>query len=125
MPMENKGKSGPLRIITGNVLALERSVGTDHIDSLLQRLKVAPIDRDLSRLESDVWRRIDSRKGGDVFGGHALQVQLAVSCAALVVGLAIAQLAGYDPMRRPLNSELVVLSDDSAMAPSVRLEGGI
>lgn len=97
---------------------------SEPIDSLLHRLKAAPLDCDLSRVESDVWRRIDTRKGGDVFGGHALQVQLAVSCAALVVGLAIAQLAGYDPMPRALNSELVVLSDDSAMAPSVRLEGG-
>jgi len=97
---------------------------SDPIDSLLHRLKTVPLDKDLSRVESDVWRRIDSSKHGDVFGGHALQVQLAVSCAALVVGLAIAQLAGYDPMPRPLNSELVVLSDDGAMAPSVRLEGG-
>jgi hypothetical protein len=97
----------------------------DHMDSLLQRLKAAPLDRDLSRVESEVWRRIDSGKRSDIFGGHALQVQVAVSGAALVVGLAIAQLAGYDPMPRPLNSELVVLSDDSAMAPSVRLEGGI
>ena len=96
----------------------------DPIDSLLHRLKTAPADRDLSRLESDVWRRIDSRRGSDIFGGHALQVQLAVSCAALVVGLAIAQLAGYDPMPRQLSSELVVLSDDGTMAPSVRLEGG-
>ena len=97
----------------------------NRVDILLQQLKTAPLDRDLSRLESDVWRRVDSRKQGDVFGGHALHVQLAVSCAALVVGLAIAQLTGYGPMPRPLNSELVVLSDDSAMAPSVRLEGGI
>ena len=98
---------------------------TDQIDFLLHRLRGAPLDRDLSRVESDVWRRVDARQGADLFGGRALQVQLAVSCAALVVGLAIAQLAGYGPMPRPLSSELVVLSDDSAMAPSVRLEGGI
>jgi hypothetical protein len=104
---------------------LERSVLADQIDTLLNRLKVAPVTRDLSRVEADVWRRIDTGKRGDVFGGHTLQVQMAVSCAALVVGLAIAQLAGYDPMPRRLNSELVVLSDDSTMAPSVRLEGGI
>ena len=98
---------------------------TDRVDTLLQQLKAAPPDRDLSRLETDVWRRIDARKGSDIFGGHALRVQLAVSCAALVVGLAMAQLTGYGPMPRPLSSEMVVLSDDSAMAPSVRLEGGI
>ena len=98
---------------------------TRQIDFLLHRLKTAPVDHDLSRVESDVWRRIDAKRGADIFGGRALQVQLAVSCAALFIGLAIAQLAGYGPMPRPLNSELVVLSDDSAMAPSVRLEGGI
>ena len=98
---------------------------TYNIDSLLHRLKAAPVDHDLSRVESDVWRRIDAKRGADIFGGHALQVQLAVSCAALFIGLAIAQLAGYGPMPRALNSELVVLSDDSTMAPSVRLEGGI
>jgi len=98
---------------------------SDHIDLLLCRLKAAPLDRDLSRVESEVRRRIDARPSVDVFGGHTLRVQLAVTCAALFIGLAVAQLAGYDPMRRALNSELVVLSDDSAMAPSVRLEGGI
>jgi hypothetical protein len=98
---------------------------TDRIETLLHQLKAMSVDRDLSRVEADVWRRVDLRKRGDAFGGHALHVQLAVSCAALVVGLAIAQLTGYGPMPRTLNSELVVLSDDGAMAPSVRLEGGI
>jgi hypothetical protein len=98
---------------------------TDRIDALLNRLKSAPLDRDLSRLESQVWGRIDGNRAADLFGGRTLQVQLAVSCGALLLGLAIAQVAGYGPMPRPLNSEMVVLSDDSAMAPSVRLEGGI
>jgi hypothetical protein len=98
---------------------------TDRIDALLSRLKAAPLDRDLSRLESQVWERIDGKKGADLFGGRAFQVQLAVSCGALLLGLAIAHVAGYGPMPQPLNSEMVVLSDDSAMAPSVRLEGGI
>ena len=97
----------------------------DRIDALLNRLKAAPSDRDLSRLEAAVWGRIQRDSRADIFGGRTLQVQLAVTCGALLVGLAIAQLAGYGPMPRPLNSELVVLSDDSAMAPSVRLEGGI
>lgn len=98
---------------------------TDRIDVLLNQLKATPIDRDLSRLEVQVWQQVDGAKGADLFGGRALQVQLAVSCGALLLGLAIAQFAGYGPMPQPLNSEMVVLSDDSAMAPSVRLEGGI
>ena len=48
-----------------------------------------------------------------------------ITCAALAAGLMIAQFTGFDAMPRGLNSELIVLSDDSAMAPSVRLEGGI
>ena len=97
----------------------------DRMDFMLQRLKTASGDRDLSRLESDVWRRIDAGKRRDFFGGHTVQVQLSVTCAALVAGLMIAKLTDYDAMPRALNSELVVLSDDSAMAPSVMLEGGI
>jgi hypothetical protein len=98
---------------------------TDRIDMVLSRLKAAPLDRDLSRLEAEVWQRIEGTGGNDLFGGRALQIQLAVSCGALLLGLLIAQFAGLVPMPRPLNSEMVVLSDDSAMAPSVRLEGGI
>ena len=97
----------------------------DRLDAGLNRLKSAPSDCDLSRLESEVWRRIDGTRSTDLFSGRTLQVQFAVSCAALLLGLAIAQLAGEGPMARVLSSEMVVLSDDGAMAPSVRLEGGI
>jgi hypothetical protein len=41
-----------------------------------------------------------------------------------LLGVFIAQLAGVPMMPAPLNSEIVVLSDDSAVAPSVLLEGG-
>ena len=97
---------------------------TDRIDRLLNRLKSAPVDGDLGRLESEVSARIDRESRGDIFGGRPLQFQLAIVCGAMLLGLAIAQLTGYGPMPRPLSSELVVLSDDGAMAPSVRLEGG-
>jgi len=96
----------------------------DRIDTLINRLKSVPLDRDLSRLESAVWQRIDRQSRSDIFGGRTFQVQLAVVCGAMILGLAVAQLADYAAMRRPLDSEIVVLSDDSAMAPSVRLEGG-
>jgi hypothetical protein len=98
---------------------------TERLDALLQELKSAPADHDLTRLEGTVLNRIGRESRGDVFGGRTLQVQLAVTCGALLLGLAVAQVAGSGLMPRPLNSELIVLSDDSAMAPSVRLEGGI
>lgn len=95
------------------------------LDEILTRLKTAPPDRSLDRLESAVWARIDSKAQQDIFGGRTLQVQLAVSCAALLLGLLVAQFTGVSMMPMPLNSEIVVLSDDSLMAPSVRLEGGV
>jgi hypothetical protein len=98
---------------------------TERLDGLLNQLKSAPADHDLARLEGAVLSRIGRESRGDVFGGRTLQVQLAVSCGALLLGLAMAQVAASGFMPRPLNSELIVLSDDSAMAPSVRLEGGI
>lgn len=99
---------------------------TDRIDDLLNKLRVQPVDKDLSRLELAVWARIDGRGRVDVFGGRAWQVQLAVTCGALLLGVLVAQLAGVSMMMpEPLSSEIVVLSDDSAVAPSVLLEGGI
>jgi hypothetical protein len=95
---------------------------TDRIDELLGRLKTLPRDHDLDRLESAVFSRIDSTR--DAFAGSTLQVQLAVTCGALLLGLAVAQFAGIESMTIPLSSEIVVLSDDSALAPSVLLEGG-
>jgi hypothetical protein len=96
---------------------------TERINKLLDGLAARGPDRDLSRLESAVWERIDRRR--DAFGGRALPIQIAATCGALLMGLAIAQMAGSAIMPQPLSSELIVLSDDSAMAPSVRLEGGI
>ena len=98
---------------------------TDRVDALLSQLRASTPDRDLSRLESAVWRRIEGEKKADLFGGKLLQVQIFVTCGALLVGLFIAQFAGEIPMPMPLSSELIVLSDDSVMAPSVLLEGGI
>jgi hypothetical protein len=97
----------------------------DRIDELLNRLRAAPADDKLDRLESAVWSRIDKRSRRDIFGGRTLQVQLAVTCGALASGVLAAQFAGVSMMPEPLNSEIVVLSDDSAVAPSVLLEGGI
>ena len=106
-------------------MSLEReNPMADQVDELLNRLKAQPLDHELDRLEAGVWSRIDRRRGADIFGGRALQVQVAVTCGALLLGLAIAQFAGMGAMPEPLSSEMIVLSDDSALAPSVRLEGG-
>jgi len=96
-----------------------------RIDHGLRRLREAAPTPRLERLEADVWSRIDASGRLDPFGGRSLQVQLLATCAALLLGVAIAQWASTNLMPRSLDSELVVLSDDSAMAPSVRLEGGL
>jgi hypothetical protein len=98
---------------------------TDRIEEMLRRLRAASAERSLDHLESAVWARIEKQSRSDLFGGRSLQVQFAVSCVALLLGVLIARWAGVPMMSEPLNSEIVVLSDDSAVAPSVRLGGGI
>jgi hypothetical protein len=94
-----------------------------NVDEMLGRLRALPRDHELDRLESAVLARIEA--GSDAFAGKTLQVQLAVTCGALLLGLAIAQFTGISQMAAmPLHSETVVLSDDSSFAPSVLLEGG-
>lgn len=95
---------------------------THRVDEMLGRLKALPRDHELDRLESAVFAKIDAQSDG--FAGRGLQVQLAVTCGALLLGLAVAQFAGTEMMAMPLHSETIVLSDDSSFAPSVLLEGG-
>ena len=95
---------------------------THRVDEMLGRLRTLPRDHELDRLELAVFSRIDAQTDG--FAGKSLQVQLAVTCGALLLGLAVAQFAGIETMAMPLHSETIVLSDDSSFAPSVLLEGG-
>ncbi len=95
---------------------------THRVDEMLGRLKALPRDHELDRLESAVFAKIDAQSDG--FTGRTLQVQLAVTCGALLLGLAIAQFGAIETMAVPLHSETIVLSDDSSFAPSVLLEGG-
>ena len=88
----------------------------------LDRLRDAGASPSLDNLEADVFSRLDKQKRGDVFGGRFIPIQLAVSCAAVLVGLAVAQMVGASASA--LHSETIVLSDDSGLVPSVRLEGG-
>lgn len=93
------------------------------LDNGLSRLRHARADRSLDGLEAAVLAKMAAAdRQADVFRGHGLQVQLAVSCCALLIGLAMAQfMAGGGATVR---SETVVLSDDSGLAPSISLEGG-
>jgi len=95
---------------------------TEQVDGLLERLRSRPADHALDRLEAGVWSRIEASR--EISFGRTLQMQLAVTCGALLLGLAIAKFAAVSAMPMPLMSEIVVLSDDSVLAPSVRLAGG-
>ena len=123
---EGEGTQHLARITTRNRLGFENETQMTHrIDEMLRRLQTAPPDQPLDRLESHVRSRIERQSRADIFGGRTLQVQLAVTCGALLLGVLVAKWAGVPMMPEALNSEIVVLSDDSAVAPSVLLEGGI
>ena len=93
------------------------------LDFLLRRLAEAPVDRDLAGLEAGVSRRIARQKPAAGLAG--LTIQMAVVGMALLLGLIIARVGDLTATASTPSSEMVVLSDDSALAPSVKLEGGI
>jgi hypothetical protein len=74
----------------------------------------------LDGLEADVWARIEARSKADVFGGHMVRAQVAVTALALGLGFLMADFAGG--RTAPVPSEISVLSDH--IAPSILLEGG-
>jgi len=92
------------------------------LDFLLNRLAANPADRDLGGLETAVSRRIARQKAAAAAGG--LTIQMAVVGVALLLGLIVARIGDLTVMPSNPSSEMVVLSDDSALAPSVKLEGG-
>lgn len=92
------------------------------LDMLLNQLAEAPADRDLGGVETAVSRRIAQQETTTTTGG--LTIQMAVVGMALLLGIIIARVGDLAVMPSSPSSETVVLSDDSALAPSVKLEGG-
>lgn len=88
------------------------------LDDLLSALRAREGDASLNRLEGDVWSRIDRQRSERITGGMGLQA--IVAAAALVVGVMV----GVSAERGPSVSEMVVLSEDAGLAPSVVIEGG-
>ena len=95
-----------------------------NLDHLLGELRSRGCDADLSGLETAVSGKIAREQALRTAPDPGLKLQLAVVCLALFLGLAVAQISGYGVMAQRLNSEIVVLSDDGALAPSVKLGGG-
>ena len=94
---------------------------TDPLDTGLGKLRGISIDHDLGALESAVWARVEKRSQADVFGGRMLSGQIAVTAMALITGYAVSEFVSVPGTH--VQSEIAVLSD--AIAPSIRLEGGV
>jgi hypothetical protein len=92
-----------------------------ELDDLLGALRAAPMDASLEGLESGVWARVEERRRAQSMAGGGLRMQLAVAVAALAMGAVV---GGVAAERRPARSEMVVLSEDAVLAPSVAIEGG-
>lgn len=91
-----------------------------ELDELLGALKAAPDHAALDGLEAGVWARVKARRERALAGGD-LRMQFAVAVAALVMGAVV---GGVTADRTPARSEMVVLSEDASLAPSVAVEGG-
>lgn len=92
------------------------------IDALLGELRAVSIEPRLDDLESGVWARVEAdRRERALAGGGGVRMQLAVAVAALALGAVV---GGVAAERQPGRSEMVVLSEDAGLAPSVAIEGG-
>lgn len=91
------------------------------IDALLGELRAVSIERPLDDLESGVWARVEADRRERALAGGGGRMQLAVAVAALAIGAVV---GGVAAERQPGRSEMVVLSEDAGLAPSVAIEGG-
>jgi hypothetical protein len=94
------------------------------MDYLLSQLRAREFDADLSGLEASVSAGI-AREQSSGKATADWKLQLAVVCTSVLLGLAVADFRGYLSGPQRMGSELVVLSDDGALAPSVRLGGSM
>lgn len=91
------------------------------LDDLLGALKTSPMEAALDGLEAGVWSRVEDVRRAQAAGAGGVRVQLAVAVAALLVGAVV---GGVTAEHRPTRSEMVLLSEDASLAPSVAVEGG-
>jgi len=91
-----------------------------ELDDLLGALRARPVDAALDGMEAGVWARVEEVRRDQAAAG-GLRVQLAAAVVALVMG---ALVGGVMVQREPVRSEMVVLSEDAVLAPSVAVEGG-
>jgi hypothetical protein len=91
------------------------------LDDLFGALRAERLDASLDGLETAVWARVAADRRAQAAAGGGLRMQLAVAVAALAMGVVV---GGVTAGRSPSRSEMVVLSEDAGLAPSVAVEGG-
>jgi hypothetical protein len=96
-----------------------------QLDERLEALAAIDSAPALSGLEDQVWTQVQARKAAA--GAGSAGVRVAVTALALAVGVAFGVL--HQSHNRQASShaqvaELGLLSEDGALAPSVRLGGG-
>ncbi len=93
---------------------------TETIEDKLKALADTDVPDSLDGLEDRVWTAVQRRRADA--GAGSMGVRLALTVAALAVGLAFGALRA--PVRADHMSEMGVLSEDGLLAPSIRLGGG-
>ena len=89
------------------------------LDAGLSALAGAEVAADLGGLEDAVWIAVQARRSAD--RANAKGVRIALTIAALALGLAVGALTRAKPTHL---SEMGLLSEDGLLAPSIRLGGG-
>ena len=95
-----------------------------QLDARLAVLAAVESEPSLSGMEDQVWTQVQARKAAAGTGGTGVRV--AVTALALAVGVAFGVLhqSHNQASGRAQVAELGLLSEDGALAPSVRLGGG-
>ncbi len=91
------------------------------IDDHLRALSHVDYDAPLEGLENAIWTRFERDKADAA--APSMGVQLGLAAAALAMGLMIGLGSSHTGKPAGPGSEMTVLSDDSGLAPSMRLGG--
>ncbi len=90
------------------------------LDDRLRALSDLDYEASLDGLEGAVWARIE--RGKRSAAAPSAGVRFGLVAAALALGLAVG-MGGFGHKVSGFGSEMTVLSDDSGLAPSLRLGG--
>ena len=90
------------------------------LDDVLQDLRAAPVDHDLSQLEPAVWRRIGGARMESAGSFSFMPMRAAMVVIALMAGVAIGGATAVSQAAAPRETEVFALN--SQLAPSTLLD---